>query len=379
MPSKSTSRGKLALRLPAWSGAAGKTLAALAITAAVIWMLMALAGVFRDKVPDGPPRSATTIDATTATAEVQRVNWPRYETAVGTIKPIHEVSVAAKILARVLEVAVSAGQLVEQDQTLVRLDGADLQSRLRQAESGVLAAQARFNQASADFERAASLLPRQAISQNEYDQANAAQKLAAAELERAKQAVQEATITVDYATILAPIRGQIVEKQVEAGDMVAPGQVLLTLYDPERMQMVATVRESLALQLRVGQKLPARVDSLGYECEAMISEIVPEAEAASRSFVVKVTGPCPSGVYSGMFGRLILPLSEESVIVVPTAAVRHVGQLTMVDVVDDETVQRRSVQLGRARDDQIEVLAGLSAGERVVLPTRAGGSGHDDP
>ncbi len=106
---------------------------------------------------------------------------------------------------------------------------------------------------------------------------------------------------------------------------------------------------------------------MGYECQATISEVVPEAETASRSFAVKVTGPCPPGVYSGMFGRIYLPLDDEEIVVIPASAVRHVGQLSIVDVVGEHGAQRRHVQLGREFDTDLEVLSGLKPGEKVIL------------
>lgn len=141
--------------------------------------------------------------------------------------------------------------------------------------------------------------------------------------------------------------------------------------------MVASVRESLALRLAVGQTLPARLESLGYECEAAVSEIVPEAQASSRSFTVKVTGPCPPGIYPGMFGRLLLPLDDEEILVIPGNAVRRVGQLTMVDCVVDGRIHRRNVQLGRTLDADVEVLSGLSAGETVLAGNGVTGGESD--
>jgi RND family efflux transporter MFP subunit len=311
-----------------------------------------------------------------AVAEVQLVRRPRYETAVGTIKPVHEASVASKLLARVVEVTVKAGQAVAKDEVLVRLDDSDLKAREQQAQAALDAAEARLKQAMADFERAEKLIAQNAIARADYDKAEAALSTANADLERARQALSESQVVLGYATIVAPLGGIVIDKRVEAGDTVSPGQILLVLYDPTHMQMVATVRESLALGLKVGDQLPARLESLGYECEATISEIVPEAEAASRSFTIKVTGPCPPGVYSGMFGRLLIPLAEEELVVVPRAAVHHVGQLTMVDVVSDGRLHRRSVQLGREVDSGYEVLAGLVPGERVAL---APGSSSKEP
>ena len=103
----------------------------------------------------------------------------------------------------------------------------------------------------------------------------------------------------------------------------------------------------------------------------MISEIVPEAEAESRSFAVKVTGPCPPNVYGGMFGRIFIPLEDEEVLLIPKSAVRRVGQLDLVDVAAPKRIIRRWVRLGRDFEGDVEVLAGLSEGERVVVPATA--------
>ena len=341
--------------------------AALIATLFVVLLLAGLAGVFRAKVPEISPELHAAPVGDWPQAEVRVIKQPRFETAVGTVKPVHESAVASKLLARVVEANVTAGQAVRQDDVLIRLDDADLQARLSQAEASEAAALARKQQADTEIERAKNLLEKRAVSQAAYDQAVAAAKTASSELERAQQAVRETRIVLEYATIRAPMSGIIVDKRVESGDTVTPGQVLLTLYDPTRMQMVASVRESLAQRLAVGQTLPARLETLDHECQATISEIVPEAQAASRSFAVKVTGPCPPGVYSGMFGRLLIPLDEEEILVVPAAAVRRVGQLTMVDVASDDTARRRHVQLGRRINDDFEVLSGLRAGERVVL------------
>ena len=300
--------------------------------------------------------------------EVKLVKRPRTESAVGTIRAIHEAVVASKILARVKEVKVKAGQTVNAGDELVVLDDADLQARLQQAQAAESGATAKLNQARIDVERAKRLRAVNSVSQQEFEQANTAYLSAKAELERSQQAVKEAQILLGYASIRAPIAGVIVDKKVNSGDTVSPGQALLTMYDRERMQMVATVRESLAMGLEVGQQVAARLDALGLDCHATISEIVPEAQAESRSFQVKVTGPCPPNVYSGMFGRIFIPLGEEEVLVVPPQAVRRVGQLDEVDVVEDGTPCRHVVQLGRTLPEGREVLSGLQAGERVVVP-----------
>jgi RND family efflux transporter MFP subunit len=357
--------------LPPWVKPAAQIAVGLTAAAGVVLLLLILAGVFREKVNgESSVRHAEAV-GDLPLAEVRSITRPRFETAVGTVKPIHESSLASKLLARVVEVNVKAGQAVSEGDVLVRLDDADLQARLKQAEAAETTAVARQEKAEAAYQRASRLIQTNAISQAEYDRAVAERKAATSDLERARQAVREARTVLDYATISAPFSGIVIDKQVESGDTVTPGQVLLTLYDPTRMQMVASVRESLAQRLKVGQTVPAELEALGHQCQATISEIVPQAEAASRSFAVKVTGPCPPGVYSGMFGRLMLPLDEEALIVVPAGAIRRVGQLTMVDVAEDGSLERRHVQLGRKIDDEYEVLSGLRPGEQVVLWNKA--------
>ena len=105
---------------------------------------------------------------------------------------------------------------------------------------------------------------------------------------------------------------------------------------------------------------------------------MPEAQSSSRDFQVKVTGPCPRGIYSGMFGRILIPVDEEQVLAIPPS-VRRVGQLELVRTIDGGRTMQRAVRAGRqlgdvtdengqVLHDQVEVLSGLPQGEQVVLP-----------
>lgn len=344
-------------------------LIALLAIAGVTWMLLGLSGLFHEKVPTTASRPTADMPLAEGTeiVTVRELRRPRYETAVGSVKPVHEVAVAAKILAVIEEMRVSAGQPVRAGDVLVVLDDEALVARLRQAESAAGAAQAAAERAELDLGRAERLRQQNAVTQAQLDEAVAAARATKADLLRAQQAVEEARVMRSYATLTSPINGIVVDKRAEPGDTAAPGQVLVTLYDPTQMQMVASVREGLASRLKVGEEVPARLENLGIECHATVREIVPESEAATRTFQVKVTGPCPPGVTSGMFGRISVPLDEESLLVVPERAIHRVGQLTMVDLIVDSHVERRAVRLGRAIDSDREVLSGLRVGDRVTV------------
>lgn len=346
-------------------------------TIGVAWLLMALGGFFHPKVEPSEADLHRPIPTGAIQVTVESVERPRFESAVGTVEPIHESSLSARILSRIIELDLSAGQRVTQGQVLVRLDDTDLKARQAQATAAHDAAIATLNQAAMDYQRAQTLNERNVIPQAELDAAHAAFLTAQAGVQRADQAVKEAVAVLEYATITAPFDGIIVDKLAESGDTVTPGQTLLTLYDPARMQLVASVREGLASKLEVGQNVAARLESMDHECDATISEIVPQASIGSRSFLVKVTGPCPPGIYSGVFGRLLIPLESESVLLVPRAAIRRVGQLTMVDLVEEGHVRRQMVRLGRTFDGasvapgipggDVEVLSGVESGSTVLV------------
>lgn len=357
------------------SGSVVRTaLVGVAMLVAVIAIMLWLVGVFKPKI--GQETTAAPAGRPVGTAslvEVVKVRVPVNETAVGSVKAVHEAAVASKLLAKVLAVHVKAGQAVTKDMGLVELDSTDLKARRDQAKAAADSAGAARDQAKVEYDRTQTLSKQGAATQLEIDKATNALKGAEADLQRAEQGLKEAETILGYATIHSPLNGVVVDKKVEVGDTVQPGQVLVTLYDPTRMQLVARVRESLAQKLEVGKTIPVQIDAMNLECHGQISEIVPEAESVSRTFSVKVTGPCPPGVYAGMFGRLIVPLDETEMLVIPQAAVRRIGQLDIVDVAENGLLVRRSVQLGRSfkptgdKPAEVQVLSGLRAGERVAV------------
>lgn len=333
----------------------------------VLMLLMWMSGKFHSKVGSGAGQKETRkVDG--RIVPVRLVNMPLMESAAGTVQAVHETTISSKLLSRVMEMKVKAGQLVKKDEVLMKLDDTDLRAKLQQAKSSVSMAEAAYNQSVADEKRLGSLTKSGAVSKQEYDKTVTKMKSADAELKRAKEAVNEVQSILDYATILSPMDGTVIDKKVDVGDTVVPGQALVRIFDPARMQMVSSVREAHAIRLKPGQEIGVKVDSMNKICNGTVSEIVPESSSSSRTFLVKVTGPCPAGIYSGMFGRIYIPLADEQVLVIPSKAVRKAGQLEMVDVAENGSAVRRSVRTGRTFGDDVEVLSGLKEGENVVVP-----------
>ena len=173
----------LATQLQKWSRWGGRSVLFLGFTAAVILLVLWLAGKFAPKVSLEPRVADSTVTAIRGRVEsVRNVPLPRYESAVGTIRAVHETTIGSKLLARVVEVNLKAGQQVKVDEPLVRLDDTDLQAKLKQAQAAVTAAEAIQAQAVVEKRRAAQLRESKAISNQEYERSARALETAEADL-----------------------------------------------------------------------------------------------------------------------------------------------------------------------------------------------------
>jgi RND family efflux transporter MFP subunit len=203
--------------------------------------------------------------------------------------------------------------------------------------------------------------------------------VSSAEESRAEQAVNEGKAMLSYATIKAPRGGRIVDRLAEPGDTSRPGEPILVLYDATSLRLEAPVLEQLAVKLRAGDKLDVYIDALEREVESTIDEIVPQADAPSRSFLVKASIPRSDDLFEGMFGRLRIPAGQRRHLCLATDAIHKVGQLEFVEVVtSDEQIERRFIKTGRlGMPGRIEVLSGLRVGERVVIKPSADPTGAE--
>jgi HlyD family secretion protein len=156
---------------------------------------------------------------------------------------------------------------------------------------------------------------------------------------------------------------------MDIGDMAGPGQPLFFLEVPSRPELHAFVSESLIPRLKIGQELGVGVEALGRHYTGTLREIIPQADPVTRKVLVKVSLPADVDLVNGLFGRLAVPCGTYETLVVPESAVREVGQLHLVKVLDAEGYpQRRFVTLGRRHDGLLEVLSGVKVDEEVVVP-----------
>ena len=276
--------------------------------------------------------------------------------------------ISAQVPGRVTRLYVEAGSQGRQGGPLVSLSAKEFQARLAQTRAGVSQAAAHFNQVSADHQRYQRLLKEGAVSPREFEAMEARYRAAQASLTQAQAQVQEAAALEHYTVVRAPRDGVVAERRAAVGDLAQPGQTLLTLYNPLDIQVEGEVndeyRSRLAPDLQVGLNVPA----VHYTGKVALTEIFPISTTPSRTFKVRTERLAIPSLIPGLFARLSIPLGETRGLLIPQAAVRRVGQLTMVEVVEEGRPSSRLVQLGHEVADQVEVLAGLQPGDRILIP-----------
>lgn len=376
------------------------TWAALVGSGLGIAALMAYLGGFfvPDKIgPNDVPRVVRpNSEAPRKTAESIVHTITEYYEAVGTVRPRTEARIESQVTGRILEILVRPGDRVTRGALLVVLDDRELHARLEQARHGLASAKARreqvrqavasaragYAQAEAAYQRTRTYFDSEAATSQDLERAEAAYLQAKAALQQAQdslreadarvkqaeQVVKEARVALGYTKIKAVDEGQVAERLAEPGDLAWPGKPLLVLQTRGALRLEAFVREGLIQKVALGEKLDVVLTAQGLTLAGTVEEVIPAADPMTRTFLVKVGLPYREGMFPGMFGRLLVPVARRQVVLVPRAAIQHVGQLEMVTVRHDGRWERIFVKTGARMGQNVEILSGLSGGETLCLP-----------
>jgi RND family efflux transporter MFP subunit len=313
---------------------------------------------------------------------VKTVAMPELLDVVGSVRARTSAVVSTRIPGSISVLRVREGDRVKKGQVLAQLDAQENQAHaavanaaIDEAHRGLDEALSRKKLADTTFDRYQKLYNEQAISRQEFDVKQAEKDMASqgaaraeSRLRQAKEGAKAASAMSDYTRIIAPISGIIASKQADLGATVFPGQPLMTIEDEGTYQLELALPEGFATKVKPGSPLQVTLDAIGSTFTARIAEIVPTADPASRTFTAKVALK-QSGLKSGMFGRGSISLGTTvNGITVPKKAAVERGALTYVWVLDKENIARmRIVKVGRVTGERVEILSGLSDGERVVV------------
>jgi RND family efflux transporter MFP subunit len=281
--------------------------------------------------------------------------------AESLVEAVQQATVGAQIAGRVLEVKADAGQSVKKGDVLMRIDA-------REAAEAARAAEAQYANAKVSYDRTKSLVTQKFMSSAALDKARADFDAAAAN--RAAAGAGQS-----HATIVAPMTGIIARRHAEMGDMATPGKPLFTIYQPGTLRVTASIPQYRLKAMRDVKTARVEFPELGKWVDAVKVQVLPTADAATHVSQVRVTLPDVPEATPGMFARVHFITGQSEKLTVPASAVLRRGEVAAVYVqTADNRLSLRQLRLGDAVGlGEIEVLAGLSAGDKVVTdPVKAG-------
>lgn len=319
-----------------------------------------------------PALLAATLPFTVA--EAQRQAFPEEQILDGVVEAVNKSTVSAQTAGRVEKIMVDVNDVVAQGTPIVRIRNIEQRAGLEQAQANLREAEARFIEAEADYKRIRSIYERQLLPKAQLDAAAATFNAAKARLEAAQAGVAQAKESLGYTTINAPYAGIVLERHVELGESVQPGKPLMTGFALDELRVVVNIPQRLINAVREYKQAQILPPNGNTPIKAQKLIFFPYADPQSNVFKVRIYLPKNvKNLYPGMFVKTALQIGSSERLTVPSSAVVRRGEVSAVYVVQGDQVQLRQVRTGRIHGADIEILAGLDAGETVALePIKAG-------
>jgi RND family efflux transporter MFP subunit len=270
---------------------------------------------------------------------------------------------------------IGAGDYVSRGAVLAHIRHQDLKNQLDQAEAAGRQAQAQHIEASQNYDRAKALYATRSLTKPEFDQAQARFDSTLGAVDQAKATLHQAQLTLADADLTAPFSGYILARNIELGNLTAPGTVAFTIADTSAVKIGFGVPEYALRQLRLGQEFTIHLQDDPKEYKGRVTSIAAGADEKNRVFAIEVTVPNPkSYLKPGMIASLNLsgvqnapvPSVPLSAVVANPAASGRYAVFVATEQAGKWTAHLRDVTLGETHESDVAI-EGLKPGEKVVV------------
>lgn len=298
------------------------------------------------------------------------VSAPLQESAQldGVIEAVQQSTVSAQTSGTIVELPFDVDDSVSAGDLIVRLEDSEQKARLNQAQAGLQEAQSGLQDARQQFQRTETVHERGLVSRQELDRARNNLSASQARVERAEAAVAEARKQLDYTRVIAPYGGILTERHVELGESVSPGQPLLSGLSLEQLRVVVDLPQTYADAARSQRQATVTLAD-GRVLKTGDMTFYPYANPQTHTFRLRLQLEEPNGsLFPGMLVKVSVPVASREALWIPASALIERSELRAVFVQNDAGQPRlRQVRVGQRDDDRLEILAGLSEGEQVVV------------
>jgi membrane fusion protein (multidrug efflux system) len=323
-------------------------------------------------LPQGCNRSATGAEASAAEAKVVTETKPvipvnvapvvvqpsaRLVNFVGTLYGNEEVTLSSQVEGQIQTIGADLGDAVESGQVVAKIDDAEWQARLREADANLA-------KANADEARGRQLLDSQVISRQEYETMKTRVEVTAAQRETF-------AVTIRHARVVSPIRGAIARRFVSVGEYVRPGSQLFSIIAEDPLKLRGDVPERFAHELQGGQTVQVRIDAFpAMAFTGRLARISPASNRDNRSVSVEVlVDNQEHRLKPGFFANAaVVTRADDRALMVPQEALVTFAGVTKLFVVSDNVAHEREVQTGTRGDNGlVEITEGVAPGDQVAV------------
>jgi RND family efflux transporter MFP subunit len=304
----------------------------------------------------------------------------------GALKPKESVDVVAKATGRLEKVYFQVGDRVPAGAVVAELEDDEIQQRVRRAEASLAVSAANVSQRAAELsnvkanlDRAQQLFGEGLLSPQEFEQQKtglamieAQVELADAQRQQAEAELRELNIQLEQTKIYAPMAGDVAQRFVDEGALIGPSTPIIRIVNLATMVTQGNVPERNVGKLRIGNEAEVRVDALPDQVfRGRIARISPVLDAATRSALIEIDIPNPGRTLKAeMFARINLDLGTmREATLIPRDGLVYRGTQPGVYILEGEDLDRpvfRPIETGMTREDEVEVLANLDPGTKIV-------------
>ena len=317
--------------------------------------------------------SSCSAAADLTVAEVHKASVPLERWFDGTVEAVHQSTVSAETSGRVQELLVDVGDTVPAGSVIIRLVSTEQRESLNQAEAALAEARANLTVETNNYQRARELLDRQLVPRSEFDRVQGNFNTARARVASAEAALKSARQRLSYTEVRAPYGGVVSARHVELGEAVHPGTPLMSGFDPNAMRVEVNLPQAVAEKVRTLKRARVVSDS-GVAIAPQHLILFPVADPATSTVRARLELPeQATGLYPGQFVKVAFTVGDTERLLVPAACVVYRSEVSGVYVIGAEGPRLRQVRLGNHFDDDVEILSGVAAGEKVALDPVAAG------
>ena len=313
-----------------------------------------------------PPPPLVRVHAVT----VQLADFAPEITLTGVVAARTQSDVSFRVSGKIRERLANVGDHVIAEQVLARLDPAEQEAEVDSATAGVQSAQAALRQSTAAFERQKNLLATGNVTRRDYDQADAAQRMAQSQLEQAQSQLASARDQLGYTELRAGADGIIVDRTAEAGQVVAQAQPVYTLARDGALDAVFNVHEWALANVDLDKGIAVSlVANPAVKAKAEVRLVSPAVDPKTMTVAVQLgLRDAPPAMILGALVNGTGTTKQHKVFLVPWGAVFEMGGKPAVWVVDPQssTVSLKPVVIDRYNRDSIAVTGGIEAGQTIV-------------